>query len=840
MSIGTRVAAIVAGLVVLGATAGSALAAPVITIGADGTTAPVFDYDAAIRQRVFITQPGIDQDGNGVDDKIALEIIRPPGSSPSLQVPVLIDPSPYYSMVCRGRETECIGDTDADGLNDRWPLFYDNYFVPRGYAYILAESDGTASSTGCPLHGGPGDVAGMKSVIDWLQGRVATVDAGGQPVVADWDNGKAAMIGKSYDGTLANAVAATGVQGLTTIIPISAISNWYGYSRMGGIRFNTHYPAALSQSITDSADLAACAPSRTQLSADDGDATGDVNPFWAARDYRPGAASVTAAVFATHGLQDDNVRLDQLSTWWKALGDQGVPRKLWLLRSGHTDPFDSRRGVWVDTLHRWLDHWLLGVDNGIMQEPRVDIEDAADVWSTHADWPLPGAVPTPVYLRGTDAASAGELGLVTGGATDTLAWTDVSTMTESAAISTPTGSQANRRVFLGPVLTHDLTISGTPTVQLTGSLSTTQSNLGALLVDYGAGTEVSRSGDGIATASPPVRDCWGVSASSGGDHDACYLQTAKPLTTVAQWRVSAGILDSSNRDSLTTPALMTVGATAPLDFPLVPQEHVFGAGHRIGIVLVANYSGFPSIRGTIGATVTVDTRVSKVMLPIVGGYHAAAAAHGFAPDAVAPVLAGMPADIAVADAEPEGASITYSLPTVSDDQDPSPEVACAPASGTVFAVGTTVVTCTGRDAYGNTVDKTFTLTVAARPGPPADPGAGTPAPAGPALPPPSLDRTAPVLRALKLTALSGGVRVRFALSERATVTVTIRRRGTTKAIRSTTARLAAGTRTLTLRASALRRAGRYTITVAARDAAGNRARTITGTLARSRATPSQR
>ena len=25
---------------------------------------------------------------------------------------------------------------------------------------------------GCPMHGGPGDIAGEKSVVDWLNGRV--------------------------------------------------------------------------------------------------------------------------------------------------------------------------------------------------------------------------------------------------------------------------------------------------------------------------------------------------------------------------------------------------------------------------------------------------------------------------------------------------------------------------------------------------------------------------------------------------------------------------------------------------------------------------------------------
>ena len=63
-------------------------------------------------------------------------------------------------------------------------------------------------------------------------------------MTAGWSSGSAAMIGKSYDGTLANGVAATGVDGLKTIVPISAISDWYRYSRMSGVRFNTDYPAS--------------------------------------------------------------------------------------------------------------------------------------------------------------------------------------------------------------------------------------------------------------------------------------------------------------------------------------------------------------------------------------------------------------------------------------------------------------------------------------------------------------------------------------------------------------------------------------------------------------------
>jgi X-Pro dipeptidyl-peptidase len=202
-----------AGKVVIGAIAlvalgmgGTARAAdPAGTLGADGKTAPIYDYKAAIRERVFIPQPGIDQDRNGQMDWITADIIRPSESSAANRIPAIIDPSPYYTTLCRGNESQCMADWDNDGVNDRWPLFYDNYFVPRGYAYILGQMNGTAYTTsGCPMHGGPGDIAGEKSIVDWLNGRVPGYSAGdvnSTPMVASWHNGSSAMIGKSYDGT---------------------------------------------------------------------------------------------------------------------------------------------------------------------------------------------------------------------------------------------------------------------------------------------------------------------------------------------------------------------------------------------------------------------------------------------------------------------------------------------------------------------------------------------------------------------------------------------------------------------------------------------------------------
>jgi X-Pro dipeptidyl-peptidase len=691
----------------------------------DGKTAPVFDYQHSKRERVFIPN-GLDQDNDGTEDRTAIEIIRPKESGADLKVPAIIDPSPYYTTLCRGNEMQCIADVDGDGINDKWPLYYDNYFVPRGYAYILAEADGTANSTGCPLHGGPGDVQSFVKVIDWLQGRTPGYDKAGNVVVADWHNKKASMIGKSYDGTFSNGVAATGVEGLTTIVPISAISAWYDYSRYGGIRQNTHYPAQLSNTVTNADRRTPSAPTRDAMSLLDGDATGDINDFWQARNYLKDVSKVKASVFITHGIQDDNVRPNQFSNWWEGLAANNVPRKLWLLREGHVDPFDSRRAAWVDTLHRWFDYWLQGIDNGIMSEPKVDIEDAKDSWHSYADWPIPGSKPTDVYLQGTTVAAPGELGGASGGATDSLPFVDNTSGSastwEARTISMDAGTtQANRRVFLSPVLKQDLRLSGTPLVDLQASLDKPQTNLGAAIVDYGAGPQITRSGDGVTTPNNAPVSCWGESNTTQVDgqgnpvdFSACYKEITKVVTTptaTAGFRLTRGVLDSSNRDSLFTETLAAVGQKYRFTFPTLPTDAIIPAGHRIGIVLVANYPNFVT-SNTLGTTVTVDTRLSKVTLPIVGGYAGAVAAGALAPETVAPVLGPVPADIAAETTNAGGTAVTYALPTATDNEDPNPVVTCDPASGSTFAVGTTTVTCIAKDANGNaSAPKTFKVVV---------------------------------------------------------------------------------------------------------------------------------
>jgi X-Pro dipeptidyl-peptidase len=693
----------------VGSTAAQAQSPTIVVEG--GKTAPAFGYTDAVRERVFIPLPGVDQDLDGQPDRTVIDIMRPKATNEGLKAPAIIDPSPYYTTLGRGHEGQLIADLNGDGLNDRWPLFYDNYFVPRGYAFIHAHMNGTGFSSGCPMHGGPGDIESMKAVIDWLNGRRPGVDKDGNAVTAPWHNGKAAMIGKSYDGTLSNGVAATGVDGLSTIVPISAISQWYEYSRTGGIRHNTNYPGnSLANTVTNPDRRALCAPTRTAMNDADGDEHGDVNQFWLDRDHLKDVGKVKASVFITHGLQDDNVRFNQASIWWEALKARGIPRKMWITRTGHEDPFDFRRAEWVDTLHRWFDHELQGLANGIMDEPKVDIEVARNVFETAADWPVPGSAMTDIFLQGIAPGSAGAFGLSSGGATDTLSWTDATFQNEGAIINTPLGQQTSRRVFLSPRLRTDLRISGTPLIDIEASVDRTQTNLGAVLVEYGPTTQVSRQSDGIQTAQPETRSCWGESSA---DDSACYLNVVKGESNQTVWRVSKGILDTSNRESLlaslATP--ITIGEKHRFSWPAFPEDYVFRAGNQIGIVLIADYTQFSSVAGAEqGATVTLDTKTSKVRLPIVGGAPAAAASGAFVADTEAPSFGTIP-DVTAGSTSLDGRTVDYTTPVATDSQDPSPAVTCTPPSGSLFAIGSTVVTCTARDANGNTSTGTFDVIV---------------------------------------------------------------------------------------------------------------------------------
>ncbi len=153
---------------------------------------------------------------------------------------------------------------------------------------------------------------------------------------------------------------------------------------------------------------------------------------------------------------------------------------------------------------------------------------------------------------------------------------------------------------------------------------------------------------------------------------------------------------------------VTPGQFYTFKFPTLPTEYTIPAGHQLGVVVVANAS--PGVAGTRGAVVTVDTKASKVTLPMTDAATTVDASGAFAPDTTAPTFADQ-ATVVQNTTDLTGATVTYTPPVATDTQDTAPTVSCTPASGTKFAIGTTHVTCKATDANGNAATETFDVVV---------------------------------------------------------------------------------------------------------------------------------
>jgi X-Pro dipeptidyl-peptidase len=68
---------------------------------------------------------------------------------------------------------------------------------------------------------------------------------------------------------------------------------------------------------------------------------------------------------------------------------------------------------------------------------------------------------------------------------------------------------------------------------------------------------------------------------------------------------------------------MVPGREYDLRFPLLPNDYMFPAGNRLGVIVVGSYRSYGAFRLSSRPTITVDTKRSRIDLPIVGGDRAA-------------------------------------------------------------------------------------------------------------------------------------------------------------------------------------------------------------------------
>lgn len=313
-------------------------------------------------------------------------VVRPPGDAP---VPLVLEVTPYY-----GGGPPVIPELEQNDLGRLAEVL-----VPRGYAVGLSSVRGTGNSEGCFTMGGPSEAKDTATVIETLAA---------QP----WSNGHVGLIGVSYPGTTPQDVWVEAPPALKTIVPISGISDLYKYNFVNGVPidiqglgFNAYYwamvglsPAGLGGGVQAldpaSAPGAIVGEACTdQLDVQEGGVSstldGNKDAYWQARDFlaelQAAPDAQRASVFYIHGLQDWNVKPHMMEDWLPALQETGVPMKVWLGQWGHAWPY--RDDWWENVLVAWFDQFLKGVDTGILDAPRVQVEDDDNVWRHEDVWP---------------------------------------------------------------------------------------------------------------------------------------------------------------------------------------------------------------------------------------------------------------------------------------------------------------------------------------------------------------------------------------------------------------------------------------------------------------------
>ncbi|WP_326558721.1 Xaa-Pro dipeptidyl-peptidase [Micromonospora sp. NBC_01796] len=596
------------------AAAGTRTPPPTIVVS-DGMTQPVFSLADAIEERVFVQTP-LDTDHDGRLDRVAIDISRPAETATrGFKVPVIFEHSPYRKDTWDDvpYPSVLVDELPQNGLTGRngarsaageqaqraiakanLPGSLDDYYVPRGYAVVLGQSIGTGDSDGCPTSGDRAETLGTKAVIDWLNGRARGFDASGAPVTAGWTTGSVGMTGVSYNGTLPNMVATTGVKGLKTIIPVSAISSWYDYYRANGLvvapgTYQGEDADILAQYTAGQARAeGTCADEIAEITREQDRVTGDYTRFWQERDYLGGARDVKASVFVVHGLNDWNVKTENFAGWWDQLARYDVPRKIWLHQGGHGGPGsgatvplpDGRSWTYKQTENRWFDFWLWGVRNGIMDEPTAVVQRENRAYTTYANWPDPGAREVDLRLAATSATQPGTLttgkppkGKVEQGFVD-----EGRTIAPTQLVAQPDTASPNRLAYTSPVLAQDVRLSGRPEMRLRLAIDNKpDANLTTYLVDYGpAGS----------TAAPVV--------------------------------VTRGWTDPQNRKDADRTEKVKQGKFYDYRWTLEPKDYIFAAGHRIGVVVFSSDQEY-TLLPLGGTRLRVAPNESELRIPVVGG-----------------------------------------------------------------------------------------------------------------------------------------------------------------------------------------------------------------------------
>lgn len=325
--------------------------------------------------------------------------------------PVILSPHPY-SLADQVAPLRPVGFSHLRGHMEAGdPSFY----ARRGYVQVLVNIRGTGNSGGAFDNLGSGTIDDVCDVIAWLQDQ-------------SWCDGNIGMFGASYFSLVSNLVAARMPEGLKCIFGPFAWTDAYRDRFYHGGILNHGFTQAWFATLPDTNFGPGLQASWDPERFDEALAN-------ARRDPELNSVPFLRQVLAQPDFGEHRTILELLlqpidsayyrersvdystkstvpayfGACWGVYGNHlpgavrsyerwAGPKKLTI---GPPIYLDRPLYQYAYESLLWFDHWLKGVENGIMDEPPVTLflEGSGGEWRTSEQWPLPETRWTPFYLH---------------------------------------------------------------------------------------------------------------------------------------------------------------------------------------------------------------------------------------------------------------------------------------------------------------------------------------------------------------------------------------------------------------------------------------------------------
>ena len=504
---------------------------------------------------------------------------------------------------------ECIPYRRRDGTAWRDVQMHP-YVAGHGYACIRIDLRGSGDSDGIL-----DDEYSAREHDDLVQAIAWVADQG-------WCSGAVGMTGISWGGFNALQVAALRPPALKAIITLDSAADRYAddVHYMGGamLHDNFAWASAMYAYLSMPPDPAVVGESWRERWLARLEAQHFMLREWAGHQRRDeywkhgsvceSYGAIEAAVYAIGGWEDGYT-----NTVPMLLEGLTAPCKGLVGPWGHAFPHTAYPGPAIGYLQealRWWDHWLKGIDSGVMDEPRYRVwmndsyrplpfvETRPGRWVAEAGWPTAGMTPRRFHLN---ADGLGD-GPAVGAALAHRAPEDTGTCTLEWCSYGGTGGDfaADQRTDDGRSLCFDsaplddrLEILGAPVVEL--ELSADQP---------------------VAKLAVRLCDVWPEGAST---------------------RVTYTLFNLTHRDSHEHPAPLVPGERARVRIALNHVAHAFLPGHRLRVAISTSY--WPQMwPAPAPVTLSLHPGASLLELPVRAPREEDAALPPFGPAVGAPPL----------------------------------------------------------------------------------------------------------------------------------------------------------------------------------------------------------